>query len=376
MKDYTLPIAFLLAPFLILSTGYIWTGQQIGLMVVFLVLMASMIENRWIKVFLSYVVAWQVCLFVNALIHPREFEQAIASGYTQVLFMLAGAMVYLTASKSKIKNETFFNIICVAAIIQTATALLQCLGVDIVQKGLSLIAPAKSSIGDRAFVGWLGNPNYLAAFLAMSIPFLFRKWWCFALPLIVSALVLSHTSAAAVSAGIGMAAFSAYLYKNEKLTGREFMLSLTLASLWVVWYAFLFHPSIVQVAGSPAAGSPLAGTPAESGANLVRGDIWAYALSQVTSTWSGFSLGLGPGAAWKYNYPLHSEWVTLFHQFGVIGIVLAAGYLLTAPRKNAYLFPAFIIGIINMAGNATLHIPVTAFLICMIAGLLERERNG
>jgi hypothetical protein len=140
MREYTLPIAFLLAPFLILSTGYIWTGQQIGLMIIFLVVMANMIENRWLRWFLFYAVAWQTFLFIKAMNHPGQFQAAIASGYTQSLFMLAGGMIYLAASKSKIKDETFYNVICVAALIQTLIALLQRFaGIDLVLMGLSLI---------------------------------------------------------------------------------------------------------------------------------------------------------------------------------------------------------------------------------------------
>ena len=353
MKDYTLPIAFLLAPFLILSTGYIWTGQQIGLMVIFLVLMASMLENKWIKVFLFYAVAWQVCLFGNALIHPRAFEKAIASGYTQVLFMLAGAVIYLAASKSKVQNETFYNVICVAALIQTATALLQkFVGIDLVQMGLSLIAPTKSSMGDSALVGSLGNPNYLAAFLAISTPFFYRRYWILTFPLIALSLFASVTSAAVIPTIIGAGVFVLIKYR---LSWKSLVPVAIFILAFVVGYGIFYDASILQ--------NP-------------RIDIWKAAFDQVVQSPSGVSFGLGPGAAWAHNYHLHSEWVTLFHQFGVIGLILAGGYLFTACRKNIYLFSAFAIGIINMAGNATLHIPVTAFLICMIAGLLERERNG
>jgi hypothetical protein len=366
MREYTLPIAFLLAPFLILSTGYIWTGQQIGLMIIFLIVLANMIENKWLRWFLFYAIAWQAYRFVQALIHPEMFQAAIASGYTQVLFMAAGAMIYLAASKSKIKDETFYNVICGAALIQAVIALLQKFaGIDLVLMALSLIAPTKSNMGNSAFVGSLGNPNYLAAFLAFSVPFFFRKGWVWSFPLVVISLIAANTSTAAVAAGIGMGVFSTYFYKKGTLTKREYAGSMTLIMLWIVWYAFLFHPigQIVPVYGASGA---------EPSRELGRGDIWMYAWTAVTATWNGVIFGLGPGAAWKYNYPLHSEWVTLFHQFGVIGLGLAAGFLWTVKRKNIYLFPSFVIIVINMFGNAALHIAPTAFLACLVAGLMER----
>ena len=106
-----------------------------------------------------------------------------------------------------------------------------------------------------------------------------------------------------------------------------------------------------------------------------RFDFWKEAFNQVVQWPLGIAFGLGPGAEWANNYPLHSEWVTLFHQFGVIGIILAVGFLLTVSRKNVYLFSSFVIIVINMFGNAALHIAPTAFLACMVAGLMERERS-
>jgi len=373
MKEYTLPIAFLLAPFAILSTGYIWTGQQIGLMVIFLILIAVRIDNKWLRAFLFYAVAWQICLFINAMIHPHAFQGAIASGYTQVLFMMAGAMIYLTASKSKINLPVFYNVICVAALIQAGIAILQkfC-GVDLVVMGLSLIAPTMSRMGDNVLVGSLGNPNYLAAFVAFSVPFFFRKGWIYFLPVIIIVLIAAHTSTAAIALGIGMGVFVTYLYRRGKISARIYGEALTLIILWIIWYAFFFHPSLTQIYGSSGIESS---SELGRGESLVRGDIWMYAWVAVSSTWHSFILGLGPGAAWKYNYPLHSEWVTLLHQFGLVGVALATGYLLTISRKNIYLFSSFVIIVINMAGNAVLHIAPTAFLACMVAGLMGRE-NG
>ena len=349
MKEYTLPIAFLLAPFLILSTGYIWTGQQIGLMMIFLVLMANLIENWWLRVFLFYVIAWQTVLFIQAMLHPMMFQAAIASGYTQVLFMTAGAMIYLTASRSKVALPVFYNVICAAALIQAGIALLQRFGgIDIVPMVLSLIAPAKSSLGSGALVGFLGNPNYLAAFLAFSVPFFFRKWWIWSFPLVAVALFFSMTSSAVIAAIIVGGFFVAKKYRGWKWVLLIAAITALLATGYIIYD------------GNPASINE-------------RFQGWSAAFNQVVQWPFGIAFGLGPGAAWANNYPLHSEWVTLFHQFGVIGIILAMGFLLTVSRKNIYLFSSFVIIVINMFGNAALHIAPTAFLACMVAGLMERK---
>lgn len=352
MKEYTLPIAFLLAPFLILSTGYIWTGQQIGLMMIFLVLIATMIENLWLRGFLLYAAAWQTFLFIQGLIHPGQFQFALASGYTQVLFMFAGAMIYLTTSRSKISLPVFYNVICIATLIQTGIALLQKFGgIDIVPMVLSLIAPTKSSLGDRALVGTLGNPNYLAAFLAFSMPFFFRKWWIWSFPLVTAILVVSMTSSAIIPAILGTSVFVVLRFRP----GWKWLVPVAvIAFLLIAGYAMVDFPSY------------------RGG----RFEIWNEAFNQVVKSPLGVAFGLGPGAAWAQNYPLHSEWVTLFHQFGVIGLILATGFVLTVSRKNVYLFSSFVIIINNMFGNAALHIAPTAFLACMVVGLMERERKS
>jgi len=358
-EEYILPALFILAPFLILARGYIWHGQQIGLMVIFLVILATMIENKLAKTFLFYVAVWQAYLFYRALINPSATGQAL-NGFQQVLFMFAGAIIYLKASRSKLHMSLFYNIICIGALIQTSIALLQKFtGIDLVVIGLSLIAESRSSIGDRALVGMLGNPNYLAAFLAISLPFFFRgkiksflpQWWWGIIPVSVG-LILSMTSAAVIPALIGCGIFIFLRYRPDWKNTCTFITCLLFAAFY---YTVFYDNSSVL--------------------NNERFGLWKEVFNQVITSPLGFASGIGPAAKWAHPYPMHSEWVTLFHQFGFLGLVIAGGFIFTIPRKNIYLLSAFVIAIINMAGNAALHIPVTAFLICMIAGLMERG-NG
>jgi hypothetical protein len=349
MKDYALPIAFMLAPFLVMSTGYIWHGQQMGLMVLFVCLIAAIVDNKWIRAFLFYAIAWQTFLMFAALSHPKMMHFVIGQAYTQVLFMSAGALIFVLASRSKIALETFYNLICVAAVIQSMIAIVQYFLFDPVPIVLSLFAPAKASLGNIPLIGTLGNPNYLSAFLAFSLIFFFRKEWIVAAIPVVGVLFISKTSSAVIPAVIGTAVF---LVMRYRINWKWVSLMLCGVVAVIVWYAFFYDAPINE---------------------NDRFQMWAVAFGQVIEKPYGFVLGLGPGAAWIRNYPLHSEWVTLFHQFGVVGCLLAIGYFLTIHRKNAYLFSALVIMAINLAGNAGLHIPVTAFLVCLVAGLNQRE---
>jgi hypothetical protein len=102
---------------------------------------------------------------------------------------------------------------------------------------------------------------------------------------------------------------------------------------------------------------------------------WAAALKQLTVHPLVIIFGMGPGAGWGKVYPMHNEWLQGLHQFGLIGLTFMAGYVITIYRCNRILFTAFMIAVVNMFGNYSLHLSPSAFLIIVIAGLIERERR-
>jgi Kef-type K+ transport system membrane component KefB len=97
-------------------------------------------------------------------------------------------------------------------------------------------------------------------------------------------------------------------------------------------------------------------------------------LKQLTVQPISIIIGMGPGAGWGKAYPMHNEWLQCLHQFGLIGLSLMVGFAATISRGNRVLFTAFLIAAVNMFGNYSLHLAPSAFLICVIAGLIEREK--
>jgi hypothetical protein len=356
-KQYILPIMFMLIPFGFLSFGIIHKGQQYALILCALPILAAMIENRFISSFLIYAFLWQVFIFIYALVFPIPVP-IVESGLMTVIFFTIGGILYLAVAKSKVPNETFYNFICVATILQTLLCLSQYFfSFDPVLRFLNAISSAMPMLKENEMTGSLGNPNFVAGFLAISLPFFFRKSWYFAIPFIVFILWKTMTSAAAVPACIGIAVYLAMKYRN-RLSTKKVALVLAGGFLAALIYAFVIDNNIIR-----------------AGYHNNRFDMWWAAVQQVVQTPFTIVFGFGPGAYWGQAYPLHSEWVQMFHQFGIIGLILLIGYVLTISRKNIVLFSAFVIAMINMAGNYPLHLAPSAFLIIIIAALIERDNE-
>src|SRR5208283_1462407 len=103
------------------------------------------------------------------------------------------------------------------------------------------------------------------------------------------------------------------------------------------------------------------------------------AIVQLTS-WEKIIFGRGIGAFWGKIYPLHNEYIQVVFELGLIGLTLMLGYIITTLRylwksKNIILLASFAAACIDMGANYSMHIATTAFLICIIAGLIERKKN-
>jgi hypothetical protein len=106
-----------------------------------------------------------------------------------------------------------------------------------------------------------------------------------------------------------------------------------------------------------------------------RWGMWTTALTISFSNWVSIVFGMGPGAGWGQPYPLHSEPVTMLYQYGLVGLVLLAGFIIEMPRENRMLYSAFLIAVINSFGNFPLHLSPSAFLIIIICGMIRRENE-
>jgi hypothetical protein len=352
-RENLILVCFLLVPLSFLSTGILHKSHHLAFIISGLIIVATMIENIWIRSFLWYLAIWQVFILVYKLFVPLLPISIVTASLDTMMFFLVGAMLYYFVSVSKIKIQYFYNTICISVIIQCVIAILQSFKVDPVLVFLNMFLSAYPTLSIDTMTGTLVNNNFLAAYVAISLPFFFRKRWAFFVPVIVYVLIGAKTTSAFVPAIMG----SAIYFYDSTTKSRIIIAALAMSG---IWYACFYHPFIRATHYND------------------RLDMWLIALNQVFAHPFTSIFGIGPGASWNRPYPMHNEWVQCLHQFGLLGLSALSGYVVTIYRKNRMLFSAFIIAAINMFGNYPIHLAPSAFLIIIISGLIERERldNG
>ena len=336
---------YILVPFGFIATG--WSqGHYLSFLIGALIVLSTMIKNLPVRLFLYQSAVWCFILQVWVLINP--FVGLVASrSVGMILNLILGFSIYVAVAKSKISKEAFFNIICIGAIIQSLIALLQAVHADPVFWLVSQFASIEYGCQEGLGTGTLRNTNYLAAYLAISAPFFFRKRWCYFLPVITYLLLTLNTTTAIVAVSVGLVAYF-----------RQWWV-LTLASLG----AFVF---MCFIDSNPVLESP-------------RFTIWGNILRQLLAHPLEMVFGYSPGAQTGYSFPLHNEWLELFYRWGVIGVFTAAMYIkgfFGFVQYNRILTSALVVAAVNCLGNHPLHLAPSTFLIMIIMGLLEREQNG
>lgn len=325
--------------------------------------------NGWIKIFGVYLSCWMSFTFL--MIFLGRWPQALSMTMIEsVFFVFAGMTFFLAVYRGSLSLNAWSNIICIVATIQAILGILQTQGLDPIVPFLSLFVGVIGQMDFTTPTGTLGNQNFLAAFLAISLPFFFRiKWhniiiipieydtvcpwkdheiklpygWFLALPIIIYALILTRTTTAIGAAIVG----SVYYF-----FGRKWALASVIPAF--ILYAVKYKGFILSNA---------------------RTEYWLDAWKSTSHSWQTLIFGWGPGITWHPGNMLHSEYVNTFFSFGLIGIALMMGYIFHVYKMNKMLFTVFIILCIDMLGNHALHITPTAVLIIIIIALIEREKK-
>lgn len=349
MANYAILITFMLVPFGFLQFGVLHGGHHLALILSSLVIIGWQVKNRAFSLFITYLAAWMAFILVFAMCKEVP-KQVVMGAMDATLYIGFGSAVFYCVTQSAIRNETFYNAICAAVLIQMAFGISQHFGFDPLTWGLGLFFATQSLIPGH-MTGTLGNNNFLAAFVAISLPLFFRPRWRWFLPVLALVLYGSNTTSAVVPAVLASA-----WYFRGKLTKREQVLSIIGAVLVIGAYSCFQH-------------TPFYKNP--------RWIDWTAATKQLFYSPWAVVFGMCPGAGWGKPYPMHNEWLQAFHQYGAIGFFLIAWFVheLFFTAKNRMLTASLMIAAINMFGNYSLHLAPSAFLIIIIAGLIERERN-
>lgn len=357
MRGLEILALFLLMPFAIIAPGMLHAGHHLFFIISALIVVAMFCGNKWMIAFLTYVALWQLWIFIKVLYVVQVATPQVGDGFLQIIFALAGVCIFIAVKKSNLKIEWFYNIICVAAILQSLIAITQIFNCDPVKMFLGLFAHVQTRLADTTIVGTLVNPNFLAAYLVISFPFFLRirkpyykPSWCWFIPVILFLLIVSKTSTAVVALVIGMCVY----YGNVRIQGTRVWFFLMFGGISYLWYDETVNRFFVGP----------------------RVRFWWEAVENMSSI-QKVIFGLGPAAprTWGFNCPMHNDWLTIFYQYGLVGLSFVIGFVVTIYRGNKMLFSALIIILVNMLGNYPLHLAPSAFLIIIIVGLMHREKE-
>jgi len=384
MNDWIVPILFLLLPFVFLAPGLIWKSQLLFFLICPIFIIALDIKNIWIKSFLLYASMWQMVVFFLSF---SKYGMNPGYGLSVILGLMAGAIIFKFVSEGEVTNEKWFMFIRIAVILQILVSLPQPFGYNPFADFMSLFIDVRENLPGH-LVGSLGNRNYLAAFIAISIP-CFVGWRTFKIksisinPALIAIFIFLGfcLSPGTLAAIIGMGFLLSYnLSPLKRLISMS--LAIKVAVAFTACYVLATGNHLNEFTELPGQLSGFLTTgkftvdPFKS--DIGRFAMWMVAVSQLITGWFFMIFGFGPGAFWGREYSMHSEYMSVWFQFGLVGLGLMIGYIYTTFRflakgKSLILLTSFVIICLDMIGNFPVEIASTAFLIVIICGLIERS---
>lgn len=337
-----MPVLLIIIPFALLAVnGTLKLGQEIGLVIVSLAILSGMVRERMLKYFIWYVCCWAVFARFELLLGGTRGNACM----DMVFYLIVGVSIYIGASRSNISNTAWFNFICVAALIQATLAILQKFGVTPVFDMIGYIV----RIGNKPsgnFAGTLENCNFLTAFLVISLPFFFRKYWRCFIPIPLYVILFAGVSGSVIAMTVGVIYYFR-LYKVKYIA---------LLAACVVVFMFLDNGTTI---------------------NDIRWEWWSMTVKKICTTWESILFGFGPGVkiglSGSENHNLHNDWLHLWLNLGLFGIAFILAYIYNL-KKNRLFFTAFLIGCTCALTTQLMFVPVNALLMLCIMGLMERDK--
>jgi hypothetical protein len=350
LEDSFLGWIIIILPLMIIASD-IHQSHVFGLVICSMILLSLSIPNTFLRLFIWYVTGWFLFILINVFI-GRYKSPIIDSSLETFFFFIFYSFIFFNVIKSKKSQDFFFNCICMAAILQAFLGLLQFCYLDPIQWILSHFVKVINLLGYNVPVGTLGNTNYFGAFLVMSLPFFMRDSWRKWIPLIIVAIVLSGAKTAMVALVVGASYYFFTTHREPAFPYKNYILAvLIILSLSAIFYKYHNYDSVGE-----------------------RFSAWNSAFVAIVSSWKTTLFGVGPGISWDDKSLLHSEYVSTFFNWGVLGMFLALGYIITVYRGCKILFTAIIIMLVNAITNHPFHTVPTAVLAVMVVALNEKEK--
>jgi hypothetical protein len=318
-------------------------GQFVALMITGIVCLAFYSQNVWVRSFCLYSAVWILAVQPFSMIFPYDMNIANAiNARDYARHLLVGLAVYTLVTKSDEDLDAWANIICIAAIVQCLIGLPQIFGWFPEFEALKALGFNVENQMNESATGLMENRNFFSGYLAISLPFFFRRNWFYAIPLLILHLALSQTSTAVIAA---VGACVVYFGVRPKI-----ILPIIVAGLiFVIWDGTIFLSD--------------------------RWGFWMQMLQDYRMDWFVLLAGHGPYVGWAKLHHPHNEYMQILWEFGPLGVAMVLGYIATIYNKNRMLLASFAAICLDCFGSYPLHLPPSMILILIVLGLIERERN-
>lgn len=351
MNRFVIIFGLVFLPLMVLAPGPACHSQRFTYGFFAWLLLAGMLKNRWLQYFVCYLLTWQFCVTAGWMFGWATAEMHLFT-LSAMNYVMFGVLVYYAASRLEIPQNWIYNAVCVSALVQAALVVSQGLGYDVVITALKLYKPNIFNTLTRehhVLFGSLGNPNFLAAWLAVTVSFFFRARWKWCIPLIALVLLATKSEIAIISAVAAAAVFS-----------RK-------------WYILLILPAcavgyLIWRQGGSLDFTTYAGT---------RWENWCSAWNKMvvpslTAPQPKLFFGVGYGGI-EPDSPIHNEYLNLCFRWGAVPLVLVLGFLWNLPRKNPIFAAALAALLVNSLGSYPMRIPPIAYFACALFGFMQRE---
>lgn len=321
---FVIPALFLVS--LLIYGETVHYGHSYTFIICGIVALSLLMKDHVLSIFCIYMACWfgfLLCCGFRGLISGEILFQALDTA----TFIMAGMAFYIMVRRGTGLAKVYMNGICILCLILSAAAFIQYF------------------FGHGHPGSTLGNRNFYAAFIAISIPFFFRSRWVWFVPVICLGLTIAKTSTAIAAAFVSV---SFYLW-GWKGVGLSVIPS--------VLYFILFK------------------TPESL---IERWFYWTDALTKMCGSWKTVLFGVGPGVYWRFGNELHSEPVYLLFNLGIIGLLLIAVYIFKSfyKQRNRVLQAALLAVVVDSFGNHLMHTAPTALLVITILALNGRTEGS
>lgn len=331
-------IGLLIALPLMVTMGVSVPQSHVAALIVgVLIILSLRLRSPFLILLGLYAAAWMSFVYAWGFLGGRP--AVVFVNTNAIIFLILAMAFFLVILHAKAEDAFIHDIICVSALVQAILGLLQWYDMDPVHRLMALVVNPVGYLDWKTPVGTMWNPNWLGAYLSISLPFFARpKWYAAGLLVAVCLCLTSTTPVIAALAGAG------YLYAGWR----------GLALTTIPAAAFIGFMDLQHL--GPRLG------------------FWTAGLKSSFSSWHTAVFGWGPGISWQADNHLHNQYLQTLFNYGLVGLGLLLGYIASTLKSSRRLVAAVIIIAVNLAGNSPLNVVPVAMIVLTVMALIERAR--